>query len=124
MITVMNVDGGGLSEYSLAVNGVAAIGEQLYFSTSAALLGFGTETVSAVVKTGWFSPGDTKTAKRVDRVKFLLDTQDAIVVYMRVRDYTGEHTYGPFDVPAVQDATPSSRALRLPRSVNGQIFQF
>ena len=124
MITVMNADGGGLSEYSLAANGVAAVSNQLYFSTAAALLGAGTETITASVKTGWFSPGELMKDKRVDRVRFVLDTKDTIVVYIGVRNYTGETTHGPFSVPAVNDAIPSSRVLRVPRWLKGQYWQF
>lgn len=124
MITVLNVDGGGISEYSLGALGVAAVGESVYFATSSALLEEGTESIAASVKTGWFSPGAKLTKKRVDRARFVLDTTDEIVVYMGVRSVTGETTHGPFSVPAVTDAIPSSRVLRLPVWVEGQYWQF
>jgi hypothetical protein len=87
------------------------------------LLAVGTETVVASVKTGWFSPGALLADKRVSRVKFVLDTKDPIAVYWHVRNYTGEATHGPFDVPAVNDAIPSSRVLRVPRWLKGQYWQ-
>lgn len=123
MITVMNTDSGGVTEYSLTGTSVAAIGENVYFSTTSQVLEEGATVVAGVVKTGWFSLGDPLSYTRLDRVKFVLGTRDAIEVYLHVRGYTGETTHGPFDVPAVNDAVPSSRVLRVPRWVKGQYWQ-